>query len=256
MHDKQLYHETIVSKIVQAIASDQSVQTIKIEHNTTIQGRTSTHPVDIYWEFTDGEITYKTIIQAQHWDKAIGNNELFRLLSILRDIPGQTAGALFTQPVYQKVTKDLARDVGITLYELMLPLDDHVWEPVVTPVQLKIDEAWAKAEKERLGMGEQQVQLGGEPKTMFIYDEDGNCLDSVQGIFDDYIKKNRVAGRYEEQTITHEFQGAYLKTYDELFPMLKLDKLIFKLTFFDSSEVQGEEMLSAILTSVLRYFRQ
>jgi hypothetical protein len=254
MQENKLYQETIISKLVQAIVTEQSVQTIKLEQNTTIQGRTGTHEVDVYWEFTDGEITYKLVIQTRDWNKTVGNNELFRLLSILRDIPGQTAGACFTQPVYQKVTKELARDVGITLYELLLPMDEHIWEPIIRQVQLQVDAEWAKAEKERLGLGDQQVQLGGDPKSMFIYDANGNCLDSVQGLFNEYCKQSRQAGKYDRQTITHQFRDEYLQTNDEQFPMLKLDRVTFDLEFFDAAEVQGEEMLGTILASVLRYF--
>lgn len=257
MEEKNSGFEVLTEKIVQAIAVENSVQTLKVEHNATIQGRTGAHPVDIYWEFTDGEVTYKTIFQTRDWDKAVGNNELFCLLSVLRDIPGQVAGVLFTQPVYQKVTRQLARDVGITLYELQAPVEDEVWQPVVGNVDIKIDADWAKAEKARLGLGDQQFRLGGEPKELFIYNANGLCIDSVQGIFNDYIKQQRAGLNFARQTITHEFkETVFLQTNDELFPRLKLDRISFVLEFFDSTEVQGEEMLHRILLSVLSYFRQ
>ncbi|MEG6586093.1 restriction endonuclease [Dendrosporobacter sp. 1207_IL3150] len=256
MQDEKFYYEQIISKLVQAIEDEKSVKTIKVVRNSTIQGRVGYHEVDIYWEFTDGEINYNTVIQVKDWNKKIGNTELFKLLSILRDIPGQTAGVLVTQPVYQKVTHDLARDVGITLYELKMPLDQKVWESVIENVQVKVDAEWAKAEKERLGMGDQQIKLGGEPKTLFIYDAERNCIDSVQGIFNKYIKESRSRNDYSMQTVVHEFtEPVFLQTGDELFPMVKLDKIGFDLMFFDSAEVSGGEMLSYMLDNVLNYFR-
>ncbi len=249
--------QAMVDKLVQAITANRSVRTIKAEAGASLQGRNGSHQVDVYWEFSDGEITYKTIIQTSYWDKVIGNNELFRLLSTLRDIPGQVAGVLFTQPVYQKLTRELARDVGIALYEVRLPVEHGVWEPLIDNINIRIDAEWAKAEKERLGLGEQQVQLGGEPKAMFIYDAAGNCIDSVQGVFNDYIKNSRAGRQFEQQTIVHEFgEPAYLQTTDEQFPQVKLNQIVFDLTFFDSTEVQGEEMAEHILADVLKYFKQ
>ena len=257
MVEKHSEHEILIDKIIHAIAMENSVETIKVEHNTSIEGRTGTYPVDVYWEFTDGEIIYKTIIQAGYWDKVVGNNELFRFLSVLRDITGQVAGVLFTQPVYQKVTHQLARDVGITLYELQTPVEHDIWQPVIGNVDIKIDADWARAEKERLGMGDQQIRLGGEPKELFIYDAGGSCIDSVEGVFNDYIKNQRASQEFGEQTIHHEFKdSAFLQTNDELFPLLKLERISFDLSFVDSTEVQGEEMLHNILLSVLSYFRQ
>jgi len=256
MSDTILYHEKILHNFITAIETENSVKTIQFQQNATIQGRISTHQVDAYWEFTDGDITYKTIIQVNGWDKVVSNAEMYRFVLLLRDIPGQVTGVLFTQPVYEKRIKDMAQDAGVVLYEIKIPSDSQsIWEPSVENVRINVDTDWVRNEKERLGLQNELIQVGGNPKYLYIYDEAGNCIDSVQGVFDTYVKKNRGNYQLDKQEIIHTFAGeAFLQTDNELFPLVKLLNITFDLSFVDSTELEGEELVQNILGSVLKFY--
>lgn len=249
MTDNILYFEKVARDIFEAIGHKTSVQTLNAQHNASIEGKTAAHQADVYWEFTDGDITYKTVIQAR--EKAT-LPELLALLNIIRDIPGQTVGVLITQPVYQKDIKDMANSAGIILYELMAPLNQNVVEPFVDNIQINVDKEWVKREKERVGMGNEQVQIMSSPKYSFIYDEQGNCMDTVEGIFTIYGKQHGVMG--QKQSIVHTFSApAFLQTNHELVPFVKLTSIAFDLEF-GINDLSGEEMVEYILDKVFRYF--
>ncbi|HWR43551.1 hypothetical protein [Sporomusa sp.] len=250
MTTQNLYQQA-VRDIYEAIAGEAAVQTIKAQYNAVIEGKTATHEADVYWEFTDGDITYKTIIQAK---EQVGLGELFTFLRIVRDIPGQVMGVIVTQPVYKKDIKDMAANAGIILYELIAPIAEDVWEPVVGNVQINVDKAWVKEAKEQAGLGDDPIQMNANPKYTFIYDESGNCMDSVQGIFDRYGKGRDEAGA-GGKTIVHTFaEPVFLQTNHELVPFIKLDNITFDLELVNVNQMPGEDMLAHILDKTLRYF--
>ncbi|HWR05759.1 hypothetical protein [Sporomusa sp.] len=247
----QNIYQQAVRDIYEAIAGETAVKTIKAQYNAVIEGRTATHETDVYWEFTDGDITYKTIIQAK---EQVSLGELFTFLRIVRDIPGQVMGVIVTQPVYKKDIKDMAANAGIILYELFAPLAADVWEPVIGNVQINVDKAWVKEAKEQAGLGDELIQMNANPKYTFIYDESGNCVDSVQGVFDHYGKQSN-APADKLQTVVHTFaKSVFLQTNHELVPFIKLDNITFDLEFVNTNQMPGEEMLTQVLDKTLKYF--
>lgn len=249
-----LNSESLISTILQAIAKVEMPKTLDVQQNAVVTGRMHEHQADIYWEFTDGAIIYRTLINAHDWQKTASTADLFNLLAELRDIPGQTTGVLFTQPIYQKDVRKLANEAGIVLYELPIPDDTVFWQPLVSNPKINVDTEWAKTEKERLGKIDETIQFGGNPKYLFIYDNDGNCIDTVQGIIDSHAKKRHITAQDKEH-ITHSFdQSAFLQTDNEFFPRVKLESIAFELEFIDPNAIQGEDMVRYILENILNFF--
>lgn len=243
-------YQQAVREMYEAIAGVDTVETCKIQYNAVIEGRTSTHEADVYWEFTDGDLTYKAVIQAKEQTSLA---QLFVFLRMLRDIPGQVMGVIVTQPVYQKDIKEMAANAGILLYELTQPITGEIWEPVVSNVQVSVDKTWVKQAKEQAGLGDEPIQVSVEPKYSFIYDEAGNCLDTVQGIFDQYGKQQQASvGR---QTIVHTFAApTFLQTNHALVPFIKLDNITFAIELVNVNQWAGADMAANILESTVRYF--
>lgn len=244
-------YQQAVREMYEAIADVDTVKTCKAQYNAMIEGKTSTHEVEAYWEFTDGDITYKVVIQAKEQASLA---ELFIFLRMLRDIPGQVIGVVVTQPVYQKDIKDMAANAGILLCELTQPITTEVWEPVVSNVQVNVDRPWVKQAKEQAGLGDEPVQVSADPKYSFIYDEAGNCIDTVQGIFDQYGKQHKV-GSGEPQTIVHTFSvPTFLQTNHVLVPFIKLDNIMFDVELANVNHRAAEDMLANIVDIILKYF--
>lgn len=249
-----LSYEQLVEKIENGIRKLDQVSTSALVRNGNLQGRMDMHPVDLYWEFTDGEITYRTVIQAHTWEKAATNADLFKFVTLLRDVPGQTTGVLFTQPVYQKDTKQLAKDAGVLLFELPMEAAAPRWEATVHNPNIQVDTAWAQAEKERLGLEDETFQFSGEPKYLFLYDEENNCIDSVHGVITDCLQR-RDADSTERISIHHYFeQPTFLQVDNELIPRLKLTGIMFDIEYIDPNENIGDEIAQTVLAYVLGYY--
>jgi hypothetical protein len=244
-------YQQAVRDIYEAIAGVDTVTTSKVQYNAVIEGKTSNHEVELYWELTDGDVTYKVIIQSKEQATL---PELFNFMRTLRDIPGLVLGVVVTQPVYQKDIKDMAVNAGILLYEMLSTSDDEAWEAIVGNVRINMDKAWVKEAKEQAGLGDEPIAMSADPKYSYIYDEARNCLDTVQGIFDHYGKQQMDDGN-GKQTIVHTFAApTFLQTNHELVPFIKVNDITFDIEMVEVNNPRGNEMLENILEITLKYF--
>jgi hypothetical protein len=114
-------YEKLVQGIFQAIHDQEEVTTITVEHNKTLQGKISTHQIDVYWKFQKAKIEHEVIVQAKDWRSAVKQGDLFHFKSVLDDLPNQPRGVFVTRTGYQQGAKDFAAAHGIILYELDEP---------------------------------------------------------------------------------------------------------------------------------------
>jgi hypothetical protein len=122
-----LPYEALTQAIFQTIHKQEAVQNIRVEHNVTLQGKLTTHQIDVYWKFAAGGVTYETIVQAKDWNKPASKGELLHFKAVLDDLPGQPRGIFVTRKGYQRVAKEVAKANGIVLFELdEAPAGHHV----------------------------------------------------------------------------------------------------------------------------------
>lgn len=114
-------YEKLVRGIFQAIHDQEEVATITVEQNKTLQGKISTHQIDVYWKFQTGGIEHEVIVQAKDWRSAVKQGDLFHFKCVLDDLPNQPRGVFVTRTGYQQGAKDFAAAQGIILYELDEP---------------------------------------------------------------------------------------------------------------------------------------
>jgi len=102
-------HLTIVTKLVDEIRLEDSVETIVVEPNKRLRGKSgATHHVDVYWEFVAGAKAHKCAIEAKHWDKPVSRRELSRFRAVLNDLQGQHKGVFVASSGYQKGARNYA----------------------------------------------------------------------------------------------------------------------------------------------------
>lgn len=245
--------EMIAQKITAAVQGSEALASVKVERGAQVEGRTASYPVDLYMEFQgDNGIHYKILIDTQNAGQALEKNALFRFASVLQDISGQVMGVMFTQPVYDKLVQDVARDVGILLYEVRNLEEQAVWEPEISAVQVEVDREWVRAEKEKHGLGDAQLQSAGNPKYMYLYDADGNCVDTVEGVFQSYIRSARPEDGIAPVQLRHKFAGdVYLETSHEVIRRVRLQEISFSLSFRNVAAYDGEEIVRRILRAAL-----
>jgi hypothetical protein len=92
-------YELLVREIFHVLLNQNEVQNIDVKHNVTLQGKSATHQIDVYWEFEKGGITYRTVVQAKDWATVV-QGELIKFKGVLDDLPQQPRGVFVTRSGY------------------------------------------------------------------------------------------------------------------------------------------------------------
>ena len=189
MKNTGIPYELLTKRIFQDILDQSDVKTIKVEHNVILQGKAANHQIDVYWKFELNGIEYETVVQAKDWNQTVNQGELLKFKAVLDDLPGSPVGIFVTRTGYQSGASDYAKSQGIKLYELREPTDNdfegrikeiHVRMnfriPQVSQEQPVLDVEWAKAEKKRHNLSDEDltVQLGGMANEIYFKDSKGN----------------------------------------------------------------------------------
>jgi hypothetical protein len=111
-------YEVLVQAIFDALLNQNTVHNIEVQHNVPLPGKTTTHQIDVYWEFEKGGVTYRTVVQAKDWAYPVMQGELLKFKGVLDDLPQQPRGIFVTRTGYQEGAKQFALAHGIALYEL------------------------------------------------------------------------------------------------------------------------------------------
>ena len=111
-------YENLVQVIFQSIVLQRDYPNLSVKRNVILQGKTTSHQIDIYWKFEVGGVQYETIVQAKDWNKPVDKSHLLAFKAILDDLPGQPRGIFVTRSGYQAGAKEFALAHGILVYEL------------------------------------------------------------------------------------------------------------------------------------------
>jgi Restriction endonuclease len=111
-------YENLTRVIFQEILNQKEIPNVAVEQNVTLQGKTASHQIDVYWKFEVARVTHETIVQAKDWNKPVDQLHLLAFKEILDDLPGQPRGIFVTRSGYQKGAKQFALAHGILIYEL------------------------------------------------------------------------------------------------------------------------------------------
>lgn len=245
----------LIGQLLEEVKQQEKIQSVKAKRDCEVEGRTASYPVDMYWEFdAENGIHYKILFDMQHMERAIDRNDLFHFANVMQDISGQVMGVVFTQPVYDKLVKDVARDVGIFLYEMTGTNDASVWQPEVSNLHVEVDKEWAQQEKAKHGLENEQISYGGQLDEIFFYNGQDICLDSMQGIIREEIKKRHAQNEFTQTRVLHAFCGEpmYLKTGHELIPKVKVNGVSFDLVFYNITQMEVGDMVEKILQAALQ----
>lgn len=248
----------LLDDIVAAIKSDSSIETLAVERDALVDGRTCEHRVDLYWKFTSHGIVYQALIDASHFDEEkITKKMLFQAFSAANDVNGQVVGVLLTKPIMDSGVKELAEKSRIILCEVGEGTAKHVLEPVVERMTITFDTEWIAAEKERLGIAGQRINFQGNPKYLFLYDADDNCVDSLEGTIQTVLSRKAQSGYFDLEEIDHRFeQDMYLKIDDEYFPKVKIFGIVLSASIHKSALVGMGDVVNDIRIQVEKQFLQ
>lgn len=260
-------YELLAKAIFQQLLEQDEVETIRLEHNVTFQGKTTTHQIDVYWEFKVGAVVYHTCVQAKDWGQPVQQAHVMTFKSVLDDLPFRATGIMVSRSGYQSGAKEFAEGNGIGLYELrQMQVDD--WVGRIRSIQIKLeamapyardfkphaDEAWFKNESSRLGLKEgEQISIAGYTKELSLSDESGKVFGTFDSIVDSHLPRPLVEKEAERISLIFDTPVFVQTTH----PILKQIKLTgFDITIGVSKMEQeillnGDDIVHFILKNVL-----
>ena len=262
-------YEHLTKDIFDQLVNQTEVDTVKLKHNVKLQGKTTTHQIDVYWEFDRGGIKYVTIVQAKDWQQPVKQGQLLQFKGVLDDLPFQATGIFVTLTGYQQGARNYARGNGILLYELREPTEVD-WEGKVKTIVIRLefffressdinfvhDKEWVAEERHKRGISEDEplkLCITGRTDETLIYDEDGQKITTLKDIINSFVLPS--SEEISSVKKKHSFsEPAFIHTGIEKFPKLKLKAL--EATISVSKDVEeirlnGEDIVGFILKNTL-----
>jgi hypothetical protein len=224
-------HLTIVTKLVDEIRLQDSVQTIVIEPTKILHGKSgATRQVDVYWEFVASAKAHKYAIEAKHWDKPVSRRELSRFRAVLNDLQGRYKGVFVASSGYQKGARKYAErhDIDVYIFPFTIEMtDDDVtfFIPKFEHIAPVFDEEWIESvlmPKLREG-GSFKVNALSPDEQTHLFDEQCAAKTVREVLHEHYLAEIR-------ETPAHEIcirfdRPTYVDTGDQNAPMLKVNGL-------------------------------
>jgi hypothetical protein len=227
-------YEKLTQQVFDAIHKAEGITNIDVRQNVKLQGKVATHQIDVYWEFLQGGITYRTVVQCKDWQSGVKQEQLFAFKSVLDDLPDQPRGVVVSRGGFQEGAREFAKAHGILLYELREPRDAD-WDGYIREVHIEgrllaprvhafevvPDTAWIKAEKLRLGLGDAPIEVsyGGPLGRLHFFREDGTPLTNGGDLAEPLVPK--VEG--ERARVRHEFEApTFMETHHPVLTRMKV----------------------------------
>ena len=57
-------YEIVTQQIFQSLLNQTEVKNIRVEQNVKLQGKSTRHQIDVYWEYQLAGIVYRTVVQT------------------------------------------------------------------------------------------------------------------------------------------------------------------------------------------------
>lgn len=262
-------YELLTQTIFEQIVNQNTVNTIKIDQNVILQGKTLSHQIDVYWEFETGGIKYTTVVQAKDWETPVNQGELLKFKGVLDDLPGQPRGVFVTRTGYQSGARDFAKQHGIILYEMREPsekdpeegirwivLNTHSFFPNYSDVRFNHDKNWAIKERERLQTPQDdmtKISIFNRIDEILFTNENGAPVTSLKDIIHNFYPQG-----FQElppTKMTHTFTDpTFVPTGVPAFPRLKVnsvDTIVSVVKVVQELRVDLWDVVGVILKNVL-----
>lgn len=268
-------YESLTETVFKQILEQDSVKTLKIKKNVTLQGRSTKHEIDVYWEFEIGGQKYIHLVQAKDWGQNVKQEQIMTFNSVINDIPGRPRGIFVTKTGYQKGAIAFAKANDINLYELREPTEKD-WKGRVKTIILNIfvfpqhyklkglnvDQVWLNSELKNAGIADGEslpFDLSAKADEFIFFDDSNNEMISFFDIYLKLMSEIEEAGVFKEIPATDKTysftQNAYLKTGLDKVPRIKVKDVTLTLSITKESEtleIKGEGLVSFILKETFK----
>ncbi|WP_394840320.1 restriction endonuclease [Pendulispora rubella] len=241
-------YETFTQRVFQAILTHEGVTNVDVRHDVELVGKTATHQIDVYWEFEQAGVLYRTVVSCKDWAARVKQGEIFTLKAVLDDLPGQPRGIVVSRAGFQEGAQTYARAHGIGLYELRVPdkgyvrnlgLDFEAVKAVLHEHEVLLDMPWMRSEAARLGLHAFRFTSEQSDKIVFT-SENGTQVITGKLIMDQLFPFNgEDIGRRHRRRHTFN-EPVFMDTGESMLPRAKvlaveidLEWVVYARTFVD-----------------------
>lgn len=220
-------YEKLTQYIFSQIINQEQTSNILVQHDIILQGKTTSHQIDVYWKFNLGGIEYSTIIQAKDWESKVKQSDMLAFKAIIDDLPSGTKGIYVSKNGYQKGAIDVAKSNGIVIYELRPPKEDD-WEgyiktitlnfnsstPIFRDITIVLDKEWADLNHVALPPQGDRLPCSDYE---YLYDLEGNQTVSISDLFNELAERNPQSVHHIDyrfpQDVFLKYSTQYVKVY-------------------------------------------
>jgi hypothetical protein len=194
-------YEALSKKVFEGLLKLHGLENVSIEQNLTVEGKTRDvtgapvkHAIDVFWQFSFGGITYKTIVECKNWKSAVSKEKVLAFKALLDDIPSQPRGIMISSSRFQSGADKFARTHGIVLFRLRelgkLSKSSFVFKrfatiPRLVNLDIELDYEWAgRFAREHDVAG---FYFSGTRDSLILVDKDYNELGSIPQLLLDLL---------------------------------------------------------------------
>lgn len=123
-------YEKMIQHIYQQILTCEGLDTINVQHNIILKGKTTSHQIDVYWEFNLRGIVYRTVIQAKDWANKVPQGAMLTFKAVLDDLPSGTKGIFIAKNGFQRGAINIAKAHGISVYTFCSAVEENWSGPI------------------------------------------------------------------------------------------------------------------------------
>ena len=267
MKNTGIPYELLTKAIFQQLLKQDKVETLRLEHDITFEGKTTTHQIDVYWEFKAGGVVYRTCVQAKDWGQRVQQGHVMTFKSVLDDLKFRAMGIMVCRSGFQQGAKDFADGNGILLYELR-EMEKRDWDeriqkiivnivaqaPSVHEVKFQVDQDWVNTEMQKNGItAGESVSISGDINDIELIDADGSKLGTVATVVESLIPSPLVD--MDAAEISHAFtEPTFAVSGHQQLPSIKLlgvSAVISVQSLEQQMEINGGDIVRFILSNVL-----
>ncbi len=136
-YKEAIEYELLTQVVYKAILAKEGVNTIDVQHNTSLTGRSGVdHQIDVYWEFKQAGITHKVLIECKNYASNLTLEKARNFFAVLHDV-GNCNGIMVTKTGYQSGVTAFCKYYGISLKLLRKPTEND-WEGHIKSIHIKI----------------------------------------------------------------------------------------------------------------------
>lgn len=267
--NQNIKYEKLAQSIYQNLLEEDGITT-EVKHNVNIQGKSSKHQIDVYWDYTFAGVNHKVAIECKNYSKKLSIGIIRNFFGVLKDI-GNTEGIIVTTVGYQKGALEYAEYHGINLIILREPKSEdwngHV-KKLVTKVQaisnfttdlfIQLDYEWCHKNFNSQQLKSIEIDFTGLNNTIWIYDQEGNKIKNLLQLQDEApVNKEKLTNNQH----FYEFKNGYCKS-NNLGQIkikgvhIKYDTTIDKSEYIYDIEQATKAIVKNIITGEMKFIKK